>query len=69
MHVAMRRLRSVFTLVDWQFPSVELDALRAEFKRIASLLGEARDWDVFVEFDPRGTCAEVRSTARPVLTT
>ena len=49
MHVAMRRLRSVFTLVDWQFPSVELDALRAESKRIASLLGEARDWDVFVE--------------------
>jgi CHAD domain-containing protein len=49
MHVAMRRLRSVLALVYRRSPTVELHALRVESKRIASLLGQARDWDVFVE--------------------
>src|SRR5277367_2837720 len=48
MHVAMRRLRSVLALVYRRSPTVELHALRVESKRIANLLGQARDWDVFV---------------------
>ena len=48
MRVAIRRLRSAFGLV-YRNPSPQLDALRAESKRIGSLLGQARDWDVFVQ--------------------
>ena len=49
MRVAMRRLRSAFGLVYRLSPSAEFDALRAESKRIGTLLGQARDWDVFVQ--------------------
>ena len=49
MHVAMRRLRSVLALVYRRSPTVELHALRVESKRIANLLGQARDWDNFVK--------------------
>lgn len=48
MRVAIRRLRSAFGLVHGD-ASPEFDALRAESKRIGSLLGQARDWDVFVQ--------------------
>jgi triphosphatase len=48
MRVAIRRLRSAFGLVQGgALP--EFDTLRAESKRIGSLLGQARDWDVFVQ--------------------
>lgn len=47
MRVAMRRLHSALGLFGRAFPHPEFDALRAESKRIASALGEARDWDVF----------------------
>jgi triphosphatase len=49
MRVAMRRLRSALGLFNRVSPCTEFDDLRAESKRIASALGEARDWDVFVE--------------------
>jgi triphosphatase len=48
MRVAIRRLRSAFGLVRGG-ASPEFDTLRAESKRIGSLLGQARDWDVFVQ--------------------
>ena len=49
MRVAMRRLQSALSLFGRAFPRAEFEALRAESKQIAALLGEARDWDVFVE--------------------
>ncbi|MGO9419372.1 CYTH and CHAD domain-containing protein [Roseiarcus sp.] len=49
MRVAMRRLRSALGLFGRAFPCAEFEALRAESARIAAVLGEARDWDVFVE--------------------
>ena len=49
MRVAMRRLRSAFGLVYRLSPSPEFDALQTELKRIGTLLGQARDWDVFVQ--------------------
>jgi inorganic triphosphatase YgiF len=49
MRVAMRRLRAALGLFGKAFPHAEFEALRAESKRIAATLGEARDWDVFVE--------------------
>ena len=49
MRVAMRRLRSALGLFGRAFPCAEFEALRAELGRIAAVLGEARDWDVFVE--------------------
>ncbi len=49
MRVAMRRLRSALGLFGRALPHAEFEALRAELKRIASVLGQARDWDVFVE--------------------
>ncbi len=49
MRVAMRRLRSALGLFNRAFPCAEFEALRAGAKRIAAVLGEARDWDVFVE--------------------
>ena len=46
MRVALRRLRSAVSL----FPPVQnKDAPRKEMKRLAAVLGEARDWDVLVE--------------------
>ena len=48
MRVGMRRLRSAMDLFGKAFPTAELDALRAEGRRIGTALGVARDWDVFV---------------------
>ena len=48
MRVAMRRLRSALGLFNRVFPCSDFEALRAEAQRIAAVLGEARDWDVFV---------------------
>ena len=49
MRVAMRRLRSALGLFDRAFPLRRIRGLRAQSGRIAAVLGEARDWDVFVE--------------------
>ena len=47
MRVAMRRLRSVLGLFNRAFAAPEFEALRAEARCIANVMGEARDWDVF----------------------
>jgi len=49
MRVAMRRLRSALGLFSRIFPCADFEDLRTESRRIAAVLGEARDWDVFVE--------------------
>ncbi len=49
MRVAMRRLRSAMDLFGRTVPTLELDALRAEARRIGIVLGQARDWDVLVK--------------------
>jgi triphosphatase len=57
MRVALRRLRAALALFHRQFPRKEFHELRAEAKRIASAMGEARNWDVFeglVRDGPRG---------------
>ncbi len=56
MHVAIRRLRSAFALI-YRNPAPEFDALRTESKRIGTLLGQARDWDVFVQTIREGPLA------------
>ncbi len=48
MRVAMRRLRSALGLFYRALPATEFLALRDEAKRIANVLGGARDWDVFM---------------------
>jgi triphosphatase len=47
MRVAMRRLRTALALFNRRFPCAEFGTFRAEARRIASAMGEARDWDVF----------------------
>jgi triphosphatase len=47
MRVAMRRLRSILGLFNRNFAAPEFSSFRAEAKRIANLMGEARNWDVF----------------------
>jgi triphosphatase len=47
MRVAMRRLRAALALFNRRFPCAEFRGLRADAKRIASAMGEARNWDVF----------------------
>lgn len=47
MRVAMRRLRSALALFNRHFPCGEFRDLRAEAKRIASAMGDARNCDVF----------------------
>lgn len=47
MRVSMRRLRAALAMCNRAFPCAEFQAVRAEAKRIASAMGQARDWDVF----------------------
>jgi inorganic triphosphatase YgiF len=49
MRVAIRRLRSALGLFNRAFPCAEFDALRPQAQKIGAVLGEARDWDVFLE--------------------
>src|SRR5436190_16794529 len=48
MRVGTRRLRSCLSLIKPFTAEAELEPLIAEVKWLAALLGEARDWDVFV---------------------
>src|ERR1700712_931101 len=63
MRVAMRRLRTALALFDRRFPCVQFRDLRAEAKRIASALGEARNWDVFESLLRGGPCSAFPSEA------
>ncbi len=49
MRVALRRLRSLLGLFQRSFPCAEFAAFRIAAKDIAATLGEARNWDVFLE--------------------
>ena len=49
MKVSMRRLRAALAMFNRFFPCSEFLALRAEARRIASAMGQARDWDVFLD--------------------
>ena len=57
MRVAMRRLRSVLGLFNREFASAEFSAFRNEAKRLANLMGEARNWDVFTALLNNGPAA------------
>ena len=48
LRVALRRLRSVFSTFGPLFTDSVLEPPIAEIRQLAQLLGEARDWDVFV---------------------
>lgn len=47
MRVSMRRLRAALALFNRRFPCSDFVDLRAGAKRIASSMGDARNWDVF----------------------
>ncbi len=49
MRVALRRLRSLLGLFQRAFPCAEFAQFRIAAKDIAATLGEARNWDVFLE--------------------
>ena len=49
MRVAMRRLRSALGLFNRVLPTASFLSLRLEAKRIAGIMGEARNWDVFID--------------------
>ena len=57
MRVSMRRLRSVLGLFSRAFPAAEFAGFRAEAKRIANVMGEARNWDVFMHLLHDGPAA------------
>lgn len=63
MRISMRRLRTALALFNRRFPCVEFRELRAEAKRIASALGEARNWDVFESLLRGGPCSIFPSEA------
>ena len=48
LRVAIRRLRSVFSVFGKVIPPEDLAWLKPEAKRIVTSLGQARDWDVFL---------------------
>ncbi|HJU65691.1 MAG TPA: CHAD domain-containing protein, partial [Gemmatimonadaceae bacterium] len=48
MRVALRRLRSAFSVFSGLFPADTIAPMAAELKWLGSSLGPARDWDVFM---------------------
>ncbi len=58
MRVAMRRLRSLLGLFNRAFIAPEFAALRQQAKFIANVMGEARNWDVFVALLAQGPAGE-----------
>jgi len=49
MRVALRRLRSLLGLFHRSFPCAEFSVFRVNAKNIAATLGNARNWDVFLQ--------------------
>lgn len=66
--VALRRLRSVFSIFPDAIPRDHFSEQLAWLREIGQLLGEARDWDVFVtEFMP-AACDQIKNnTALPAV--
>jgi CHAD domain-containing protein len=54
MRVALRRMRALLALFNREAPCGEFAAVRAEAKRIASALGQARECDAFAELIAAG---------------
>ncbi len=67
LRVALRRLRSALALLAALAPSASLDALRADAKWLASSLGAARSWDVFLGDNLARLAAPATSFASSVL--
>ena len=61
MRVALRRLRTACSLLYRALGSPKLLAFSAEAKWFASLLGAARDWDVFMTKSLSKPSAAIRS--------
>jgi inorganic triphosphatase YgiF len=57
MRVAIRRLRSALAIFNRTLPCPEFVEFRAEARRLASVMGEARDWDVFGDLVRAGPLA------------
>jgi inorganic triphosphatase YgiF len=49
MRVALRRLRTALTIFGKSDPELQALTLKGRMQELARLLGDARDWDVFVE--------------------
>jgi inorganic triphosphatase YgiF len=62
MRVSMRRLRAAFGFFHRVFPCQDFEDFRAEAKRIATAMGQARDWDVFVELVRSGPLRQFGDT-------
>lgn len=74
MRVALRRLRTAFSLFRREMPLPSLTAFNNEAKRLGQKLGAARNWDVFVDealSAPAKACADhvnfgqLRAAAEP----
>ncbi len=63
MRVALRRLRAALCLYNHAFPCSEFQAFRAEASRLASALGQARDWDVFLDLMESGPLRQTQHEA------
>ena len=61
MRVSLRRLRAMVGLFNRTCPSPAFTDLRNEAKRIASAMGDARNWDVFAEMVRNGPMVAVPS--------
>jgi hypothetical protein len=61
MRVSLRRLRAMVGLFNRTCPSPAFTDLRHEAKRIASAMGDARNWDVFAEMVRNGPMVAVPS--------
>ena len=57
MRVAMRRLRSILKLFNRAFPCPEFKTFSLQAKQLASALGQARNWDVFLNLLREGPAA------------
>ena len=52
--VSLRRLRAMLGLFAKRLPATEFQVFRAEAKQLASTMGPARDWDVFIDMVEKG---------------
>jgi inorganic triphosphatase YgiF len=57
MRVAMRRMRSILGVFQRAFPCAEFVQFRQQAKAIAASLGDARNWDVFIDMLQNGPLA------------
>lgn len=63
MRVALRRMRSAFSMFKLALPCAEFDLLGSEAKRIAAVLGPARECDAFAKNAEQGPLADANHPA------